>query len=167
MIGFLFGTWMLTLWCILIGEISSGLIGRLNKTYYDDLEHATVKMHNLSIKAILSKDKQSYQACNRQANEAFGRYFFAMTARGASTLWILPFAIAWMDFRFHDVAFDLAFPIPFIGDSVGFAGVFILIYLLSRIVYGKYKFQKMASVDPNKEKMIRWSDIDRMKEIPS
>lgn len=174
MAGFLLGTYMLTMWCILIGELTLRFVRSFNQSYYDDLEQRTVTMHNLSVKAILSKDKQSYRACNQQANDAFGRYFFAQTALGASSLWMIPFALNWMDYRFHDVSFTLSFYIPWIGNSTGYVTIFILIYLVNRILYAAFKrmIQKKFSqtscpINEKKEELISWADLAKNKTIES
>jgi hypothetical protein len=61
----------------------------------------------------------------------------------AGIFWPLPFALGWMQTRFQDVQFDLAFPLSFIlGNTVGYTFVFIPLYILSRIVF-KYLRPKL------------------------
>ena len=167
--GFFLGTFFLCLLCVIIGEITIIGLYRLNRNYYRKLKKETVRMHNLSIKAILAKDKESYRACNRQANEAFGRFFFAQMGLGASGLWALPFALGWMSQRFQDVSLDLIFPLPGIGNAMGYIPIFILSYILTRIIFGKlkpflpwvYRFDFRRDQDGEGEKMVSWSDVER------
>ncbi len=167
--GFFLGTFFLCLLCVIIGEITIITMYRLNRKYYRKLKQETVRMHNLSIKAILAKDKDSYRACNRQANEAFGRYFFAQLGLGASGLWALPFALGWMSQRFHEVSLDLFFTLPGIGKTMGYIPIFILSYILVRILFGKlkpwlpwvYRFDFRRETDNEGEKMVSWTDVER------
>jgi hypothetical protein len=99
-LGFYFGTFVLCAWCILIGELTFRLAARANSAHMNKIRAQAVKMHNLSIQAIELKDKESYRSCNKQANEAFGKYFFNMITQGAAYLWPVPFALAWMSTRF-------------------------------------------------------------------
>jgi hypothetical protein len=166
--GFFLGTSFLSFLCVIIGEITIIIIYRINQNYYRKLKKETVRMHNLSVKAILAKDKESYKACNRQANEAFGRYFFAQLGLGASSLWPLPFALGWMSNRFQDVSFNFHFTIPGIGNTVGYIPIFILSYILIRIMFGKLKnrlpwvhrFDFRRKIHHEDEKMVSWSEVE-------
>lgn len=91
-------------------------------------------MHNLSMKAIAAGDKAGYTGCNKLANEAFGRYFFAQFGEGAAALLPIPFALGWMQGRFEEVRFALPLELPGIGDSVGYLLIFVLMYILTRIL---------------------------------
>ena len=82
--GFFFGTFILTVWCTLVGELTSLGVGRMNRKYTKKLERESIRLHNLSVKAIIHKDKESYKACNKMANEAWGKYFFATMSQGAA-----------------------------------------------------------------------------------
>lgn len=130
-------------------------------------------MHNLSVKAIVVKDKDGYRACNKQANEAFGKYFFNMITQGAAFLWPVPFALGWMATRFSQVEFELLFSLPLIGDTVGFAAVMIPMYILFRIGWNKLKphlffFNRDPGVglDQGEEEMIKWEDIHKHRGLP-
>jgi hypothetical protein len=133
MIGFLIGTFVLALWCALIGEFTLAALWLINRSHLGSLRRETVAMHNLSLRAILSKDKESYTACNKQANEAFGRYFFAQIGLGAAALWPLFFALAWMQTRFAEVTFPLPYPLNILTPAAGYVFIFFLSYLLARI----------------------------------
>ena len=82
-IGFYVGTFVLCMWCIVVGEITFRTAARANKNHLNKIRSQAVKMHNLSIKAIAVKDKESYRSCNSEANDAFSKYFFNMITQGA------------------------------------------------------------------------------------
>jgi hypothetical protein len=162
--GFFVGTLVLCIWSILLGELTVPLALRLTLKHLKGLNAEKVKMHNLSLKALLSKDKASYQACNRQANEAFGRYFFAAFGLSAASLWPAPFALGWLATRFHGVELAIFIPLPFIGSVAGYTTVFIPIYILLRILWYRLKKRNGWGVDIAKatapsEKMVHLHEI--------
>lgn len=169
--GFFAGTLMLCIWSVLLGELTLPLVLRLNRKHLQKLNNEKVKMHNLSVQALLAKDKPSYQACNRQANEAFGRYFFAMFGLSAASLWPAPFALGWLATRFQNVELDMLLTLPLIGNTAGYTTVFIPMYLLVRILAAKLKKRygwgvNIAEVVSTSEKMIQWRDIAEQGRIP-
>ncbi|MBU0986691.1 MAG: hypothetical protein KKH68_05495, partial [Proteobacteria bacterium] len=103
-LGYFIGTWVLAWLCVLIGEFSISVAFRVNKAYIDQDNREMIKMQNLSVRALLAKDKQSYKVLNREANEAFGKVFFKQIALSAASLWPIPFALGWMQTRFADIA---------------------------------------------------------------
>ncbi|OQX24158.1 MAG: hypothetical protein BWK80_22235 [Desulfobacteraceae bacterium IS3] len=143
MAGFLSGTSILCLWCVIIGDISARIIFRINRSYYQRLKQETADMHDLSIKALICKDKESYRACNKEANDAFGRYFFSQVAAGASVLWPVALGMGWMQTRFQDVGFPMIFPFSMIfGESAKYPLIFILFYILCRILFNSVPIRK-------------------------
>jgi hypothetical protein len=165
-VGFFFGTFILCVWCILLGELTFRVVARANSIHMNKIRADAVKMHNLSIQAIAGKDKESYRSCNKQANEAFGKYFFNMITQGAAYLWPLPFALAWMATRFSQIEFELLFPLPIMGDTLGFAAVPVNLYILTRIFWGKLKphvyfFNRdpRVGIDQGEEEMLSWEDL--------
>ncbi|MFP4235933.1 MAG: hypothetical protein ACLFRQ_00250 [Desulfonatronovibrio sp.] len=171
--GFFFGNFVLCVWCVILGELTFRIAARVNSHHMNRLRAEAVKMHNLSIKAIVVKDKKNYQACNKQANEAFGKYFFNMITQGAAFLWPVPFALGWLSTRFSGVEFELLFPLPIIGDTLGFAAVFIPMYVLCRLLWNKLKphlyfFNKdpRAGLDEGEQEMIKWEDINKNQGLP-
>jgi hypothetical protein len=172
-VGFYIGTFFLCLWCILLGELTFRLAALANKAHMNSLRSRAVKMHNLSIKAIAVKDKENYQSCNKEANEAFGKYFFNMITQGAAFLWPVPFALAWMGTRFSEVTFELPFSLPIVGDTLGFAAVPVNISILCRILWAKLKphvpfFRKGPKVglDQGDEEMISWEELGKNRGLP-
>jgi len=161
--GFFLGTLVLSLWCVLIGKVCGLVVWMMNRSHMRSLERETVKMHNLSLQAILSRDKVSYTACNKEANEAFGRYFFAQLAAGAATLWPVPFALAWMETRFSGVTFPLAYPLSLIAPTVGYPAIFLLWYALHRMLFKHlsldFRALRTEPVREPRERMMTLADL--------
>ena len=134
-IGFFLGTLVLAGLSVLAGEASRTLVYLWNRDYYEGLQDSMVSMHNTSIKAIGMKDKQSYKLCNKEANEYFGRVFFSQAALFSSSLWPLPFALAWMNTRFSEISF----PLPGTEFTAGYAFVYIPLFILVRILFGRIR----------------------------
>ncbi|MFO8047684.1 MAG: hypothetical protein R6U29_01520 [Desulfosudaceae bacterium] len=172
--GFLFGTFILCLWCILLGELTYRIASRINDAHIRGFHKEMVKMHNLSIKALMLKDKDNFQACNKEANEAFGKYFFNMITLGAATLWPVPFALGWMHTRFGHIDFELPFWLPILGHSAGYAAVMIPMYILGRMMWAKLKPHLPILAQPpggkfqddDREEMIQLREVDEHGGIP-
>lgn len=172
-IGFYVGTFVLCMWCIVVGEITFRTAARANRKHLNKIRSQAVKMHNLSIKAIAAKDKESYRSCNSEANDAFNKYFFNMITQSAALLWPVPFALAWMGTRFSGVTFELPFSLPIIGDTLGFAVVPVNMYILCRIIWGKVKPHisflstgPKSGLEEGEEEMISWEDLGKQQGIP-
>ncbi len=166
--GYLFGSAILGLLCVVLGQFTLSLAYRANRKNLNSNNKEMVRMHNLSIYALLAKNKKAYKSCNKEANDAFGKYFFAQIALGISSLWPIPFAMAWMQTRFQGVEFLLPFNIPGIGQTVGYTFTFIPIYVLVYILFGKVKHRlpyfkrehEFIKTDGNNtEKMLSISDL--------
>ena len=176
-IGFYFGTFILCMWCIFLGEISFRIASGVNREYIQRLRRSMTKMHNLSVMALVLKDKQNYRACNREANEAFGRYFFNMITLGAAVLWPVAFALAWMNTRFGHIEFEVLAFLPLLGQSAGFSAVMIPMYILCRILWARLKKRlfpfaakpagDLGTKKPKEpEEMISMKDLDTHGKIP-
>ncbi|KUJ96360.1 MAG: hypothetical protein PWR24_1329 [Desulfonauticus sp.] len=163
-LGFYLGNGVLSLICVLLGEITMVLIYRYNKSYFDQLNQEMLQNHTLSIKAILFKSKEHYKAANTLANEAFGKTFFASLALFASSLWPIPFALGWLSFRFNEVTFPL-WPTSF---ELGYVGVFIPIYILIRMLLGKVKkkisWLQIGDSSLEEEEILSWQDLHKKSE---
>jgi hypothetical protein len=167
-IGFFLGTLVLSLWCVLIGKASGLVVWMINGSHMGSLERETVKMHNLSLKAILFRDKASYTACNNEANEAFGRYFFAQLAAGAATLWPVPFALAWMETRFSEVTFPIPYPLKLVVPAAGYIAIFLLCYILLRILLKhllpEFHPVRTATSREPRERMMTLADLGQKRD---
>jgi hypothetical protein len=126
--AFWLGTFVLALLCLLLGRLSYDLVWRFNRGHYAKEEGEMTRMHNLSVAAIEAGDKTAYKAANKEANEAFGKSFFAGAALFSVSIWPLPFALAWLATRFEGVDVPL-FP----GHAVRYNAVFLGLYILLRL----------------------------------
>ena len=136
-LGYYLGTSVVCLFCVMLGRLTLIMGSRINEKHLVHDHQNMVHMHNLSLYALVNKDKTAYQSCNKEANDAFGKVFFSQIALGASSLWPVPFALAWMQYRFGTVIFDLPFFLPGIGDTVGFMFTFFPILILTYIACGR------------------------------
>jgi hypothetical protein len=134
--GFLIGTFCLCMICVVLGELTISAGIRLNRKHLQELKQEVSQKERLSFQAYAEEDRVSYKALNKAANDAWGRYFFTMAAYSGGILWPVPFALAWMQSRFQEVAFGLIFPLNrLLGDNVGYPFIFIPMYILARIVF--------------------------------
>jgi hypothetical protein len=129
---FLTGTLILACLSLLLGEISSALASLAIKRPIAEAVAKAAKYQQLSMEALAEGDKEAYRAANRLANEAFGKMFFMQVAVSAAYLWPIFFALAWMNYRFAEVEF---IPLPLINRSLGYIGVFILLYIPAYISF--------------------------------
>jgi len=140
LIGFFLGTTCLAMSSVVLGELVISAAIRFNRGHLDSLTAEIVHNEALSVQAYAAGDRASYKALNSDANDAWGRHFFTMAAYSAGMLWPVPFALAWMQSRFTDVTFEMARPLSFIfGKTVSYPFIFILIYILCRILFGKLR----------------------------
>ena len=167
-LGYYIGTGALCLICVIAGQMTYCWAYRRNHRFFSSDSREMIHMHNLSIKALGAKNKTAYKSCNKQANDAFGKYFFAQAAIGIASLWPVPFALAWMQSRFVQVDFALPIPLPGFGSSVGFMFTFFPIYVLVYILFGKIKnkipyfssFEQWRQVNHSEaEEMMSFSDL--------
>ncbi len=135
-IGFFVGTFLLAFICEVIGEFTVSLAFLANRKYVDKWNNELIRWNDLSVEAIEAGDKETYKACNNQANEIFGKVFFLSLAYAASSLWPAPFALAWMQYRFGNIELPLPFYIPSLGHKLGYVALFVLVYILARYIFG-------------------------------
>ena len=147
-VGFFLGTLVLAFISLIIGEITISLASRLMGKHLDAAAAETLRYQDLSIEAAKAGDKASYKATNKLANEAFGKSFFSLAAFSMARLWPAPFALAWMQYRF----FEVEFPIPGTGFSVGYIAPFIVLYIVAYQILKRLKH--------------RLPSFSRIKEIP-
>lgn len=136
-ISFFLGMAFLNLVCVILGDISSLLVRRMNRKVYGKYHDQMVRHHNLSVEALKHSDKEAYKAVNKQAHEAFGKYFFSQAGAFTLSIWPLPFALAWMELRFGGLPLTLPFAVPGVGDTVMYPFFFIPMYIAVRILYGR------------------------------
>jgi len=134
---FFIGTFVLALIVIIIGEFTISLTFLAVKRRIDQTTDEVIKFQNLSVDALAAGDKQVYSAANKLANDAFGKSFFMQIALSAAFLWPICFALAWMQYRFLEVEF----PLPVIGYSLNYIGVFIIIYAATYLLFKRVKYK--------------------------
>jgi succinate dehydrogenase/fumarate reductase cytochrome b subunit len=136
LVDYFIGTTILAFLCIVIGELSISLAIRFNRRYLDSMSREMNEKEMLSMAAYRAGDKAGYKSLNKEATDVWGKHFFTMVAYSAGILWPIPFALGWMQMRFSEVQFNLAFPLSLIfGKSVGYIFTFIPIYIFCRIVF--------------------------------
>jgi hypothetical protein len=136
LLAYLTGTFLLAFLCVIVGELSVSLAIRFNRRYTDQMTEEMTRKERLSIAAYEAGDKEGYQALNKEATDAWGKRFFTMIAYSAGILWPIPFALGWMQTRFHGIDFPLAWPLSIVfGKTVGYTFTFIPLYILCRILF--------------------------------
>lgn len=136
--SFFLGIFLLVCYAIFLGEITSGLLYVLNSKYYTDLQKKMIEAHNKSVSALHAGNKEAYLAINRDANEHFGKFFFSQAGLSISSLWPVPFALQWLELRFHGIEF---IPTPFENIHIGYVFVYGIAYIIFRIAFSKVKFR--------------------------
>ncbi|WP_457571793.1 hypothetical protein [Desulfovulcanus sp.] len=167
-ISFFVGTFLVAFVTVVIGEFSISLAFLANRRYVEKLNNELIKWNNLSVEAIEAGDKESYKSCNDQANEVFGKVFFLSLAYAASSLWPVPFALGWMQYRFQNLELPLPVSVPHLGDRVGFIALFIILYILTKFIFSYLKphlpyFKKieamLAVYEQEQAKMKSFGDL--------
>lgn len=133
--GYLLGTVILALYCILLGDLSASLVTFINKKYIYKMQAKMDHNHELSETALKLGDKESYKAVNKQGLDAFGHSFSLGAAIFCVSIWPMPFALAWLSLRFVDAPLELPFNLPFLGNTVEYFPSFLLIYIATRMLY--------------------------------
>ncbi len=128
--GFLTGTFVLAIICLLAGGTAKVLARHCNRSRIEVLEHSVVRMHGLSLGALGAGDDAAYRGANLCANETFGQLFFARTALFAASLWPVPLALGWLDLRFVGTGIT----IPSTGIEASTVTVFISLYIALRVL---------------------------------
>ncbi len=159
LLGYWLGTAVLAFGALVLGMATMALSGLLNRNLHRSQSEKMVRMHNLSIQAIKEQNKEGYLATNKMANEMYGRVFFNRAALFTASVWPVPFALAWMDNRFTDVALN----IPLINFPFGYVGVFLTCYILLRVGFGFVRIpfysKLMEELDKTKETPRSWTEL--------
>lgn len=136
--GWWLGTVIVGIWCVVLGEMTLALAFRVNRFRVKAVSQELMEYHDSSMNALKAGDKQAYKAINRLANEAYGKSFFLQVSMACASLWPVALALGWMQTRFSGVDFPLPFVFPVIGDTVGYPFAFLPVYILIRILFGKF-----------------------------
>jgi hypothetical protein len=133
--NYFIGTFLLALLSVLIGHVTLSLVYRANRKHLERLANDTEKLNQLSLNAMEMGDRKNYKVINKEASDSYGQLFFNRFGLSAASLWPAFFALAWMQERFARIVI----PVPWLGFSLNFFVVFLLSYLLARIVFGQVK----------------------------
>jgi hypothetical protein len=134
--GYLLGTTVLALYCVVIGDLSATLVAFFNRGYLTKLRWKMEHNHQLSEKALMMGDKESYKAVNKQGLDAFGYSFSMGAALFCVSIWPMPFALAWLNSRFLEAPLQVPTALPLLGGrEFHFFTSFLLLYILVRIGY--------------------------------
>ncbi len=74
--GYLLGTAILGLFCVVLGQFTLSLAYRANRRNLNTNNKEMVRMHNLSIYALLAKNKKAYKSCNKESTCFIGDFDF-------------------------------------------------------------------------------------------
>jgi hypothetical protein len=135
LVDFLIGTLWLASLALVIGEFTISLAFLATKPRIDRATGEAIKYQDLSLQALACGDQKAYAAANKLANDAFGKSFFMQVALSAAFLWPAFFALAWMQCRFSEIEF----PLPYTVYSLGYTGVFILLYVGAYLLFKRLK----------------------------
>ena len=138
-LGWLFGTFILCIWAVILGELTLNLAFWINKRYVKENLTKTDYYFQQSLKAKEAGDEDAYKKINRLANEEFGKSFFLLMAMGMGFIWPAFFAAAWLNIRFGDITF-LSLPHWMGGYQINFIGPFIILYIIARFVVSKLRY---------------------------
>lgn len=136
-LNFYLGTFALAFIALFLGEVTSSLAFLAIRQHIDRVTAEAENHQNLSMEALKAGDKEAYQAANKLANDAFGKAFFMQLALAATRLWPVPLALAWMQYRF----FGIEIPLPFLPFSLGFVGIFIILYIAAYFLFKRVKYK--------------------------
>ena len=139
-LNFLVGTFVLAWLAVLVGECTSYFAASLVKRHVGRVSGEARKYQDLSMEALKVGDRPAYEAANKLANEAFGKSFFMQLTLSATFFWPMFFALGWMQYRF----LELAFPLSLTGFSLGYIGVFIIIYVVAYVLFRQVKHRLLA-----------------------
>jgi hypothetical protein len=131
----LIGTFLLSLVVVVIGEFTISLVFRVNRKHLDKLNSNLKKYSDLSQEALRRGDEASYKALNKQGNDAYGHVFFNRFGLSAAALWPIFFALDWMQPHFAETGIA----VPFYPFGAHYVVVFLICYILARIVFGRLK----------------------------
>jgi hypothetical protein len=135
LVNFLLGTLALAVLSLLVGEFTAFLASFLVRRRFDGVAGEAKRYQDLSMEALKAGDRPAYEAANQVANEAFGKSFFMQVALSATFFWPIFFALGWMQYRF----LEITLPLPLIGFSLGFTGVFVILYIAAYVIFKAVK----------------------------
>lgn len=145
-VNFYLGTLMVAVLALLVGELTSSLAFFLVRRHFEQITSEAKRYQELSMEALKAGDRPAYEAANKLANEFFSKSFYLQLASSAAFFWPIAFILAWMQYRF----FELEFPLPYLGFSLGFIGIFIILYAAAYFLFRLVKRKLRHSRGTNK-----------------
>ena len=130
LLGYLVGSTVLAGLAAVLSKLSLAVADRVSGGEARRSAAEAQSYQTLSMEALVAGDGAAYTACNRLANDAFGRSFFQQAAMAMGSLWPAFLAAAWMDSRFWAVRLPLG-PIEF-----GPMAPLVVCYVAWRLVLG-------------------------------
>jgi len=134
-VNFLLGTLALVVLSLLVGEFTSFLASLIVRRHFEQVTGEAKRYQDLSMEALKAGDRPAYEGANKLADEAFGKSFYSQVALSATFVWPIFFALGWMQYRFLEVAY----PLPLIGYPLGYAGVYVILYIAAYFVFKPVK----------------------------
>jgi hypothetical protein len=129
-VGYLLGTAVLALVAavasILTLAVARRIAGSAGTASTEEARH----YQQLSQRALAAGNGDAYRACNRLANEAFGRSFFLNAAWAMGSLWPAFFAAGWIQMHFASVRFPIG-PL-----ELGPLAPLVMLYIAWRLLLG-------------------------------
>ncbi|VAX18733.1 Glutamate synthase [NADPH] large chain [hydrothermal vent metagenome] len=141
LLDYFLGSFLLCALAVVVGEIMIKTVFVFNSEHIHKSNKELVDMKNLSMQAAEAGEREAYKACNKLANDAFGKVFFQSIALSSAKLCPAFFALSWTQYRFFDIKFPISIADPLFQTSIGYAPVFIMFYILARIAIGNAKHQ--------------------------
>jgi hypothetical protein len=139
-VDFVMGTLALAFLTISLGEACTFLARLVVGKLVDGVAAEATKFQDLSMEALKAGDRQSYNAANKLASDAFGKSFCQQLALSAAFFWPVFLALGWMATRFGEVDFT----IPFTDLSLGYFGVFLPLYVAAYLIFRQVKRRMVA-----------------------
>lgn len=138
-LGFFTGLLVWSLCMTLLGELTGLAAQMLHAKRHEKLLDELRHHHNQSVEALHHGSKSGYLGHNKLAQEAYGKVFFSGVAAFLATIWPIPFFLGWLAYRFGDFRFELPFSLPYFGDMLRPEFFFLLIYVLTRVLFSRIK----------------------------
>jgi hypothetical protein len=134
---FLIGTSVVAVLALMVGEFTSFLASLLVRRHFTQVAGEARKYQDLSMEALKAGDRPAYEAANKLANDAFNKSFFMQLALSATFFWPIFLMLGWMQERFQGIEI----PLVLIPYSLGFVGIFIILYILAYFIFKRVKYR--------------------------
>lgn len=134
-LDYFLGTFLLALLTVLVGQGTIAMVYRYKRNHLEKLSEQLARLNRMAAEAMERGDRQNYKILNKEASDTYGHLFFNRFGLSAAFLWPAFFALAWMQQRFQEIVI----PVPFIGTGANYFVVFLICYVMARIVFSRVK----------------------------